>query len=83
MTECYRLLQTEEFKEWLDGESARSHYQIDTRLARLRLDGHFGTIKNVSNKDKGAVKDQVWNSSSMTVDEFITPTFLNRIFYYC
>jgi putative addiction module killer protein len=60
MTECYRLLQTEEFKEWLDGESARSHYQIDTRLARLRLDGHFGTIKNVSNKDKGAVKDQVW-----------------------
>lgn len=60
MTECYRLIQTEEFEEWLDFETARSRYQIDTRLAKLRLDGHFGTKNNVSRNDKGILKDQVW-----------------------
>lgn len=60
MTECYRLLQTEEFEDWLDGESKKSHYQVDTRLAKLRLDGYFGTINNVSKKDKPPVKNRVW-----------------------
>ena len=50
MTECYRLLQTEEFEDWLDEETARSHYQIDTRLAKVRFDGYFGTINNVSKR---------------------------------
>ncbi len=60
MTECYRLLQTEEFEEWLNWETARSHYQIDIRLEKIKLDGYFGTKNNVSKKDKGEVKDRVW-----------------------
>lgn len=60
MTECYRLLLTEEFEEWLKDETARSRYQIDTRLAKLRLDGYFGTKKNVSKEEKGILKDQIW-----------------------
>ena len=60
MTECYRLLQTEEFEEWLNDETERSQYQIDIRLGKVKLDGYFGTINNVSKKDKGEVKDRVW-----------------------
>lgn len=57
---CYRLLQTEEFENWLDQETARSQYQIDMRLAKVRLDGHFGTINNVSKNDKGCTKNRIW-----------------------
>lgn len=60
MTECYQLLQTEEFEDWLDQETARSQYQIDTRLAKIKADGHFGTINNVSKNDKGSTKNRVW-----------------------
>lgn len=60
MTECYRILQTEEFEDWVDLEGPKSRYQIDGRLAKIRLDGHFGTIKNVSKNDKPPVKNQVW-----------------------
>lgn len=60
MTECYRLFQTEDFEDWLEMEDPRSSYQIDERLAKLRLDGHFGTINNVSKKDKPPVKNRVW-----------------------
>ena len=60
MTERYRLLQTEEFEEWLNEETARSRYQIDMRLAKVRLDGYFGVINNVSKKEKGELKDRVW-----------------------
>lgn len=60
MTECYRLLQTEEFEDWLDQETARSQYQIDMRLARIKFDGHFGTINNVSKNDKGSTRNRVW-----------------------
>lgn len=60
MTECYRILQTEEFEDWLDIENPKSRYQIDDRLAKLRLDGHFGNINNVSKKDKAPVKNRVW-----------------------
>jgi putative addiction module killer protein len=60
MTECYQLLQTEEFEDWLGQETARSQYQIDMRLAKLRLDGYFGTINNVSKNDKDCTKNQVW-----------------------
>lgn len=60
MTECYRILQTEDFEDWLDVEDPKSRYQIDVRLTKLRLDGHFGTINNVSKKDKPPVKNRVW-----------------------
>ena len=49
-----------EFREWLDEETPRSRYQIDTRLAKIRLDGHFGDHKSVSHNEKGYLKDQIW-----------------------
>ena len=60
MTECYRLLQTDEFEEWIESETARSRYQIDGRLAKIRLDGHFGNHKSVSKTDRGITKNRVW-----------------------
>jgi hypothetical protein len=77
MTECYRILQTEEFVDWLESETARSRYQIDARLAKIRLDGHFGSTKSVSATERGSLKNQVGgNSNSTMVDEFITQVFL-------
>lgn len=60
MAETYRLLLTEEFEEWLESESARSRYQIDERLAKIRLDGYFGSHRSVSNNEKGVLKNKVW-----------------------
>lgn len=60
MPECYRLIPTDEFLEWLRDENPRSQYQIDARLAKIRLDGYFGDHKSVSHDEKGALKDQVW-----------------------
>lgn len=60
MTECYRLISTIEFQEWLSKEGPRSQYQIDTRLAKIRLDGYFGNHKSVSHEEKGSLRNQVW-----------------------
>lgn len=58
--EFYRIIQTEEFEEWLSHESPRSQYQIDTRLAKIRLDGYFGNYKSVSTHEKEPLKNQIW-----------------------
>jgi putative component of toxin-antitoxin plasmid stabilization module len=34
--------------------------QFDGRLAKIRLDGYFGNHKSVSHKEKGVLKDKVW-----------------------
>ena len=60
MPECYRLVLTEEFHEWLNNETPRSRYQIDARLAKIRLDGYFGNNKSVSHDEKGMLKDEIW-----------------------
>lgn len=60
MTECYVLISTEEFRKWIQHESPRSQYQIDARLAKIRLDGYFGNHKSVSHEEKGALKDKIW-----------------------
>ena len=60
MTECYTLIMTEEFQEWMQHETPRSQYQIDGRLAKIRLDGYFGNRKSVSHEEKGALKDKIW-----------------------
>lgn len=60
MTECYTLIATEEFQEWIRHEPPRSQYQIDGRLAKIRLDGYFGNHKSVSHGEKGALKDKIW-----------------------
>lgn len=58
--EHYRLIITEEFEEWFNHETPRSQYQIDARLAKIRLDGYFGNYKSVSSHEKGILKDQIW-----------------------
>ena len=60
MTECYTLITTDEFQEWMRQETPRSQYQIDGRLAKIRLDGYFGNHKSVSHEEKGALKDKIW-----------------------
>ena len=60
MTECYTLITTKEFQEWMQHETPRSQYQIDGRLAKIRLDGYFGNHKSVSHEEKGALKDKIW-----------------------
>lgn len=60
MTEYYTLIITEEFQEWMRHEPPRSQYQIDGRLAKIRLDGYFGNHKSESHEEKGALKDKIW-----------------------
>lgn len=60
MTECYRIILTEEFHEWLNQETPKSRYQIDARLAKIRLDGYFGTHKSVTHLETGPLKNQIW-----------------------
>lgn len=56
----YRIITTEEYDEWLEEETEKSIRQIDKRLEKIRDEGHFGTINNVSNYETGILKDQVW-----------------------
>jgi hypothetical protein len=57
MTEYhYRLWQTEEFEELLENEKAKSRYQIDDRLDKIRYENHFGTRRNVSDDEKEDLK---------------------------
>lgn len=60
MTECYKLIVTDEFQEWMRNESPRSQYQIDGRLAKIRLDGYFGNHKSISFEEKGTLRNQIW-----------------------
>lgn len=60
MTECCTLITTDEFQEWMRQETPRSQYQIDGRLAKIRLDGYFGNHKSVSHEEKGVLKDKIW-----------------------
>lgn len=60
MTEHYRIISTQEFLEWKSEESPRSQYQIDARLAKIRLEGYFGNHKSVSHGEKEPLKDQIW-----------------------
>jgi putative addiction module killer protein len=45
----YFFLKTFEYQYWLDGESAKSHVQIEKRLSNIELDGHFGDHKYLKN----------------------------------
>jgi putative addiction module killer protein len=58
--ECYRLITTNEFREWLKNEPPRSQYQIDARLAKIRFEGHFGFHRSVTINEKGPLKNQIW-----------------------
>lgn len=43
----YRIVKTEEFKDWFSNEPLKSQTQIDKRIANIQTDGHFGTINDV------------------------------------
>lgn len=56
----YRILQTPEYSEWVDGQPPRSRVQINKRLSAIRFDAHFGDHKSVSFYEKGMLKDAIW-----------------------
>ncbi len=60
MTECYRIIITEEYEAWFSKEPPRSKYQIEARLTKIRLDDYFGNHASVSFYEKGILKNQVW-----------------------
>ena len=37
------VVETEEFSDWLSNQRKKSQSQIDKRVTRIRLDGHFGS----------------------------------------
>lgn len=43
----YRTIRTEEFSDWLEGESLKAQVQIEKRISKIELDGHFGKTKEV------------------------------------
>jgi putative addiction module killer protein len=56
----YCILQTPEYREWINNEPPRSQVQINKRLSMIKFDGHFGDHKSVSFCEKGELKDKVW-----------------------
>lgn len=51
MKERYKIITTDEFRNWKDKESPRSQYQIDERLSKIKYDGYFGNYKSVSKEE--------------------------------
>jgi putative component of toxin-antitoxin plasmid stabilization module len=43
----YKVLVTDEFKEWLEEEPAKSRVQIAKRMDGIKEEGHFGDRKQV------------------------------------
>ncbi|MBS4166662.1 Uncharacterized protein NEOC65_001754 [Neochlamydia sp. AcF65] len=52
MKRKYKILVTDEFEEWLEGEPAKSRVQIAKRIDNIKEEGHFGDHKQV--------RDHVW-----------------------
>jgi putative component of toxin-antitoxin plasmid stabilization module len=44
----YRILQTSEYSEWVEGAPPRSKVQINKRLSAIKFEGYFGDHKSVS-----------------------------------
>jgi len=43
----YRIITTEEYDEWLAGETMKSRFQIAKRLEKIETKGHFGITKDL------------------------------------
>ncbi|MBS3904467.1 MAG: type II toxin-antitoxin system RelE/ParE family toxin [Simkania sp.] len=48
----YKILQTDEFEEWREDETAKSRVQIAKRIENIKEAGHFGDHKQI--------RDNVW-----------------------
>ena len=43
----FTVFATAEYTEWFDEESEKSKFQIQNRLSRIEISGHFGTVRNL------------------------------------
>lgn len=43
----YRVKETQEYINWLEGQNLKEQAQIQSRIARIRIDGHFGTARKL------------------------------------
>ncbi len=64
------LIATNEFQDWIRHETPRSRYQIDGRLAKIRLDDCFGNHKSLLHEEKRSLiliilpsSDKIYSSS--------------------
>lgn len=42
------ILWSDDFTDWYEGETAKVRSQIESRLLKIELDGHFGNHKKLS-----------------------------------
>lgn len=63
----YKILQTDEFEEWIYEETARSRVQIAKRLENIRDEGHFGDCKKL----KGNIWELKWDNGRRIYYAFI------------
>lgn len=47
MTTQFTIQSTDEFNEWFDGLSNSHKGAVKSRVERIELEGHFGTVKNL------------------------------------
>lgn len=43
----YTILDTEEYSDWLDQQTAKERVQIEKRLSNIETEGHFGKHKHL------------------------------------
>ncbi len=43
----YTIITTEEYDDWIAGETMKSRFQVAKRLEKIETEGHFGTIRDV------------------------------------
>lgn len=48
----HKVLMTDEFEKWLEGETARSRVQIAKRISNIKEEGYFG--------DHKLVRERIW-----------------------
>jgi putative addiction module killer protein len=48
----YNVYRTTEFDDWLGDETLKSQVQVEKRISKIEMEGHFGTIKDL--------EDDVW-----------------------
>jgi len=41
----YKIIKTEEYDDWIAGETMKSRFQIAKRLEKIENEGHFGIIR--------------------------------------
>lgn len=44
----YRVKETKEYQDWVKKQTTKEQAQIQARIARVRIDGHFGMAKKLA-----------------------------------